>query len=233
MKQNRQSPPAITEYDLLQTQIEMEEQTFQKISTEIHDNISLTLSLSKLYLHDIDLNDHQEVNDKINLSISLLRKGIEDLNNLSKSLSAVSIEKFGLLRSVEELVNDVKSTELFSLNFIVTGCPVPMSNREELIIFRMIQESFNNIIKHAGATSVDMLLDYSDNKTHITIRDNGVGFNSLSVYDGSGTGNMKKRARMIDAVLSIESLQGRGTTIRITVPVKNKMNIIECSQKTR
>src|SRR6476619_3078659 len=81
--------------DLMRSQIDIQEETFQKTSCEIHDNIALTLSLSKIYLHDIDFNDHTDANDKINLSMCLIKKAMDDLNNLSRALNADSIQTFG------------------------------------------------------------------------------------------------------------------------------------------
>ena len=150
-KQSR-SRQKTNEVDLLRSQIDTQEQTFQKISCEIHDNIALTLSLSKIYLHDIDFNDHHDAHDKINFSVCLIKKAMDDLSNLSRTLNAESLQKFGLLKSVEKLVNDISKAELFRITLNVKGMSHSAPPNDELIIFRMIQESLNNIIRHAAAT---------------------------------------------------------------------------------
>ena len=210
------------DHHLLQSQIEIQEQTFHKISTEIHDNISLTLSLSKIYLHDLDFNDPADLSDKINLSASLIKKAIDDLNNLSKSLNRDTVEKFGLIRSVEELVNDISKAELFNIKFKLKGIPRSADVNTELVLFRIIQESLNNIIRHANATHVSLTTEFEKTNLTIRIRDNGSGFCTEDVQftsNGSGLSNMKKRALVINARLQIESKPQNGTTVKIILPL--------------
>jgi two-component system, NarL family, sensor kinase len=209
------------QFNLMQSEIDMQEQTFQKISAEIHDNISLTLSLSKIYLHDLDFSDHADLQDKINLSVSLIRKAMDDLNNLSKSLNADGLQKFGLLKSVEVLVNDIARTQLFKIKLNVKGIPHPQPVYDELIVFRMIQETLNNIIRHANATEVIFWMDFEKSNLKIRISDNGEGFNvnEADRYEGTGLGNLKKRAQILNAALLIESLPTQGTTVKIIVPL--------------
>lgn len=209
--------------DLIRSQIEIEEQTLQKISCEIHDNIALTLSLSKIYLHDIDLSDHTDAHDKINLSICLIKKTMDDLNNLSRSLHPDSIRKFGLTASVEQLVTDVSRTELFSITLNLKGngrLPV----NDEFIVYRMMQEVLNNIIRHANATDVIVWMEFEKTNLRIRICDNGTGFNPDDTnISGTGLSNLKKRAQVINALLSIESVLNVGTTVIIVVPLSNNL----------
>ena len=220
-KQNR-SREKKNQHDILQSQIEMQEQTFQKISTEIHDNISLTLSLSKIYLEELDPSDPADMSDKINLSASLIKKAINDLHILSKSLNPDSFEKFGFIRSIEELVKDINRAELFKIKFNVKGVIHSQGPENELILFRIIQESLNNIIKHANATEVSISLKYIKRSLTVRIQDNGTGFKTEDTTfnnNGSGLGNMKKRAQMINAKLYIDSKPQNGTAIKIFVPI--------------
>ena len=205
--------------NLMQSQIDMQEQTFQKISCEIHDNISLTLSLSKIYLHDIDFSDHCDANDKINLSVCLIKKAMDDLNNLSKSLNADSIQKFGLLKSVEDLVSQISKSELFRIKLNVKGLTYDPAINDELIIFRMIQEVVNNIIRHASASEVIIWMSFEKANLKIRICDNGIGFNpDETCHNGAGLDNLKKRAQIINATVRIESARMQGTTVNIIVP---------------
>jgi two-component system, NarL family, sensor kinase len=206
--------------DVVQSQINTQEQTFQKISCEIHDNISLTLSLSKIYLHDIDFTDQNDAHDKINLSVCLIKKAMDDLNNLSRSLNAESIQKFGLLKSVQQLVNDIGKAELFRISLNIKGTGPPPGATDELIIFRMVQEILNNIIRHAGATEVIIWMDFEKSNLRIRVYDDGIGFDpNDSCTPGTGLDNLKKRAQIINAGLHIESAPHQGTTIKILIPL--------------
>lgn len=213
------------QFDLMRSHIDVQEETFQKISCEIHDNIALTLSLSKIYLHDIDFNDQTDANDKINLSMCLIKKAMEDLNNLSKSLNADSIQKFGLTKSVEQLVNDISKTELFRITLNVKGMAhLPVN--DELMIFRMIQEVLNNIIRHSRATDVIIWMDFEKTNLKIRICDNGEGFDpGQPDVSGTGLANLKKRAQILHAALLIESDAHQGTTVKIIVPISNNLHL--------
>jgi len=88
----------------------------------------------------------------------------------------------------------------------------------------MIQESLNNVIRHANATEVNITLDYQKTSLSVRIRDNGTGFkteNTTFNNNGSGLGNMKKRAQMINAQLFIDSQPQNGTLIKILIPHSN------------
>jgi signal transduction histidine kinase len=222
IRRQKRSREKKTENDLFQSQLEIQEQTFNKISTEIHDNISLTLSLSKIYLRDLDFTDHADMSDKINISITLIKKAIDDLNDLSKSLNSGSIEKFGLVRSVEELINDISKAELFKVKFIVKGIPRVADVNTDLIIFRIVQEALNNIIRHANATHVSLKMEFEKTSLTVCIRDNGTGFSTEDVRftsNGSGLANMKKRAQVINARLLVESKLHNGTAVKIILPL--------------
>lgn len=206
---------------ILQTQLEMQEQTFQKISTEIHDNISLTLSLSKLYLNTLNYSDSGALPDKISLSIALIGKAIEDLNSISKSLNSDIITNNGLIKAVENQIKDLNKTGLYTVNFEITGSPVFLGSNKELILFRIIQESFNNVLKHSRASNINLLFTFTALALEVTVQDNGIGFTVPepgSLTNSAGLNNMKKRAQILNASLCIYSEPGEGTLIKISVP---------------
>jgi two-component system NarL family sensor kinase len=164
------------EKTILNTQLEIQEQTFQHISREIHDNISLSLTLAKLQLNTFDWDDRDKAANKLESSIQLLGKSIAELSDISKSLNADIIIQQGLLKALEEETERIQHADQFVLHYEVKGSPVFMDSNKELIIFRIIQEAFNNVIKHARATVVQLQLDFCPEQLQILIADNGKGF---------------------------------------------------------
>src|SRR5262245_8611483 len=140
------------EKNLLHTQLEIQEQTLQHISREIHDNISLSLTLAKLNLNTFDWNCLSKARTQINCSLEQVSKAITDLTYLSKGLNSELIANQGLIEVLKSEVERLKESSLFDLNYTITGTAVFMDSQKELVIFRIIQEAFNNIIKHAKAT---------------------------------------------------------------------------------
>lgn len=211
---------AAFEKEILEAQLQMQEQTMRHISQEIHDNIGGTLSLAKLNLNTIppQLTDATE---KINNSKELVTKAISDLRTLSKTLHSEAILSMGLIKSIETELKLVDKTAAFETRLTVHGTPVEIDHQKELILFRTIQESINNAIKHSGATIIEVMLHYTAQKLQITVADNGQGFNKEAVEShpdkGSGLRNMQNRARMIGADVYIDG--SSGTKIQLSLPI--------------
>ncbi len=212
------------EKTVLNAQLEIQEQTFQHIAREIHDNISLSLTLAKLQLNTFDWNEKKGSNDKLNSSVELLTQSIAELSDISKGMNANIIIQQGLLQAVEEEIRRIRQTGLFILDYTVTGVPVYMNAHHELIIFRIIQEAFNNIIKHAKARSASLQLHYTDMKMHFTIGDNGIGFDTGQSARNrqAGLSNMVARTKMLGGTMIIESRPGHGTSLNFTIPFEKQ-----------
>lgn len=210
------------EKNLLHTQLEIQEQTLQHISQEIHDNISLSLTLAKLNLNTLDWNYIAKAKNQINCCREQISKAILDLSYLSKGLNSEVIINQGLIEVLRNETDRLKELNLFELSYSISGNPVFMDSQKELVIFRIIQEAFNNIIKHAKATAVDLSLDYNGDHLEIRIADNGNGFCKQIVErdykSNAGLNNMQKRAKVINGSTIIESEPGSGTSIFVTIP---------------
>ena len=208
------------EKSLLHTQLEIQEQTLQHISREIHDNISLSLTLAKLNLNTFDWSCVSRARNQINCSLEQVSKAITDLSYLSKGLNSELIVNQGLLEVLKSEADRLKELNLFQLTYTITGTAVFMDSQTELVIFRIIQEAFNNIIKHAKATIVKLSLHYDIDQLKILITDNGRGFRNDSETNKSGAGlsNMNKRAKILNGKTIIQSKPQSGTSVYINIP---------------
>jgi two-component system NarL family sensor kinase len=210
------------EKNILSAQLEIQEQTFQHISREIHDNISLSLTLAKLQLNTLDWENNEMAKEKITSSVELLSRSIHDLSDISKSMNADIISQQGLLGALENEIEHIKEANLFTIGFELTGIPVYMDVQKELIIFRIIQEAFNNIIKHAAASNVLLKLHYESDQLHIDISDNGTGFNTeipfLAEKKQAGLKNMEARVKMLTGSMQVKSQSGSGTSVSFLIP---------------
>jgi two-component system NarL family sensor kinase len=212
------------EKNLLHTQLEMQEQTFQHISREIHDNISLSLTLAKLNLYTLDWNYLAKAKNQIDSTLEQISKAISDLSDISKGLNSELITNLGLTGVLEKETIRLRQLNLFELNYKIAGTPVFMDSQKELVIFRIIQEAFNNIIKHAKATSVKLSIDYNEGHINVLIADNGKGFCQKTVEQkreresNAGIINMQKRAALFNGKTIIESKLDSGTSILVSIP---------------
>lgn len=209
------------EKNLISAQLEIQEQTFQNISREIHDNISLSLTLAKLQLNTFDWNEKEKSSGKLESSIQLLGKSIAQLSDISKSLNADIIIQQGLLKALEEETDRIRQADQFELRYEVKGSPVFMDSNKELIIFRIIQEAFNNVIKHARATAVQLQLDFCPEQLQILIADNGKGFSPAHHQNRGNAGlkNMETRVNILKGEMQVFSSPETGTNLIFTIPI--------------
>jgi signal transduction histidine kinase len=207
------------ENTLLLSQLEIQEQTFQTISREIHDNIGQKLSLAKLHLIKLDLADSAIAHQQLNNSIHIIGEAIKELTNLSHILSGESILNNGLIEALKYEQIQLKKTGLYKTFFSVTGNTVYLNNNTELLLFRIVQEVLNNIVKHAAASTIDIQLHYSNDCLTIVIQDNGKGFNVTEKYTGSGLLNIKKRTALLNGTIAINSIKPTGTSVKVKIPI--------------
>ncbi len=203
------------EQTLLSTQLEIQEQTLTHISREIHDNIGQVLSLARLQLHSLSTNGQE---DDIEYTDNLLEKAITDLRGLSHSLNTNSIKENGFSASVIKVLAQFQKTGKFKTSFF-DETNFSVSDDHGIILFRIIQEVLNNIVKHADATEILIRIEKIDDHATISIVDNGKGFDIQklnSAESGIGIRNITERAIIINAKLSVFSQQNNGTTVRIT-----------------
>jgi two-component system NarL family sensor kinase len=209
------------EKNLLSSKLEIQELTFQHISREIHDNITLSLTLAKLHLNTLDISKIETSTEKIYCSIQLLSKSITDLSDISRSMNADIIIQHGLLRALEEELDRIRQTDKFKLEFEVRGIPIYFDSKKDLLIFRIVQEAFNNIIKHANAKIVKLNLDYAGTFLNIIIRDNGDGFVTNGGNDKTTAGlkNMQSRIDILNGKMDIISNKGEGSMLTFKIPI--------------
>lgn len=210
---------------ILNAQLEIQEETFKHISQEIHDNISLSLTLAKLNLNTLSLAETGKKISAIESSIDLISKALSDLNDISKSMDTDLIESQGLISALKYEADLIRKAGTYDIELEIEGNPVYMESSKELLIFRMIQEACNNIIKHAEADQIRIMLNYTNDHLKILVCDNGKGFDTQLVFGNatqkrtSGLRNIKNRASLINATVVIESNPASGTKLEILIPI--------------
>lgn len=211
------------EKDIISTQLEVQEEMFKHISQEIHDNIGLTLTLAKLQLNSLDFDNKQKIISQVSISTNLLSQSIDQLKHLSRSLNSDLINSYGLAKAIEIEIEKVQNLGKVKVILEINGSVVYMESQKELILFRIIQESLNNIVKHSDATDAKVSLDFHESNLILSIWDNGIGFNYSAVNDHlslgkAGIKNMDTRIKMIDGKMEIISKIGTGTTLKFFIP---------------
>jgi len=216
---------SLHENQLLKAQIQVQEQTFEHISNEIHDNIGQKLSLAKLHLNSIDTIENLYHKELLTDSIKIITESLNDLRDLSRSMSFDFISNNGFIKAIENDINQMNKSGQYNIKLTITGDPVFLEAQLEVVLYRITQEVLSNIIKHADATKVNIQLHYTANELNLEITDNGCGFDINTNEKGNGLNNIQKRAQSLNGEAFITSKSGTGTTITIKIPIYDRKTV--------
>jgi signal transduction histidine kinase len=214
------------ENELLQTQLEVQEQSFKYVSEEIHDNIAQTLSLAKLKLYKtIDKISDEKLKTGLEASNELVGNALNDLRNLSHILNGGLISKLSLGESIEKELGYVSDVKDIRTLLTINGAPYEPGAEKKLIIFRIVQEALNNAIKHGEAKEINIDLTYEPDRIVIKIMDKGKGFDVEQIKSSKGLGlhNMSVRAKMLGDI-TFQSEREKGTSITLNINTHEKKN---------
>lgn len=197
----------------LETLIEGEEKERFRIAKELHDGVNGDLSAIKFKLSTLlEMN-----NTVIKEAITMIDNSCNQVRAISHNLVPPSLENFNLLEAVQEYCEKSDATHLQKITFQHLGDVVNISKKEEINIFRIIQELIANSIKHAKATTIDVQISCRNKVMQITVEDNGKGFDKEKVIGkGIGLVNIQSRIEYLNGTMDlISNNQGTSTTIEI------------------
>ncbi len=202
---------------LLKTEIEIQEQTLSNISRELHDNLGQIASLIKINLSMISQDIKTEDRDKVDESLSLLKGLIKDIKSLSISLKGENLQRFGLIKMIEDDTSRLQKLGYFNISLSNLKLIPEFKPEIEIFLYRMTQEIFNNMIQHANATEVSLDVQKEKDTCRLIFTDNGNGFDTTTKKFGSGLINLYERCKMIGAEIEILSQLNSGTKISISL----------------
>ena len=207
------------EADLLKTQLEVQEQTMKTIAADLHDNIGQLLSLTSLTLGSIKVSDEKAAK-KLDDSQQLVRRSIKELRQLANLLHGEKIIETGLVDAIVYEAEWLRKSGNYVVHFDNNiNEELGLSTEKDLILFRLLQEVINNIIKHSSATEITITLDHFKDNILLSITDNGTGFVVDEVKkNGMGLSNLSRRTKSLQGEMEIISAIDKGTTIAIKVP---------------
>jgi len=206
---------------LIQPTIYGQQKERQEIGRELHDNISQYLTTTRLYLEVAKEKAEGEMLTMINQAHQGLLQMINEIRQLSQSLIPPSLSDIGLKESIQDLCTGLKNTHAFNINFKYSHFnEILLPDNMKLMLFRIIQEQINNIIRHAHADSITIKLETSKGWLSLSVADNGKGFDLKTVKKGHGFDNISNRADLFRGKLKIDTAPEKGCTIYVTIPLQ-------------
>lgn len=213
------------EKNVAEAQIEIQEDILRYVSSEIHDNLGQIASLLKIHLFTFPIPDSDEGNEKLRESKELLTQLINDLKTLSLNLNTDYISENGFVQALQNQVERVNRTGILHVQLDTPAHRIALADEKEIFLFRMSQEIITNILKHAQASVLKIVISSSTDLLTLSFKDNGCGFDvEKMLSEGiksqhSGLRNLQKRSKLIQADLKIHSEAQHGSEFIITLPL--------------
>ncbi len=207
------------EQEIASSRIEMQEQTLKNVGWELHDNIGQLLSVANMQLNIFSKNlPEAEKTSALEIK-QILAHSLREVRSLSKSLNNQVIGYAGLVASVENELARFQRMGVIETRLEVSGEKQVVLQQHSLVLFRILQEFFSNVMKHAKASELNVQLIFDSEEIKIKACDNGKGFDPNSVSKNSGLFNMKSRAELIHADFKLESSLGVGTCLYLNYKI--------------
>ena len=202
--------------------MEVSEAERKRIASELHDglgqNLLIIANRAKLGLKK---DDPAMIKKEFeNISETAL-ESIDDVRKIAYNLHPLQLEEFGISKALESMLKRLASLINIKLNYTIDNIDDFIPRDKSIHLYRMIQETINNSIKHSGADEIEVLVMRDDHSINSIIRDNGKGFNPGIKVSGYGLRGLNERVKILGGNMIIESSSGNGTIIKFIIPIKN------------
>jgi len=213
--------------------IEAQEKEKERIAMDIHDDLGQSLMGTKMlitsYLQEAEFK-HPEVQKFGQEILEQINYCIEKARKVSYGLVPPHLNLLGLSASVKDFIKRVDNQSNLKIIFKSKNIGNLKIEGEEVNVYRIVQEAMNNVLKHAKATEVNILMNKTKDKLNIKIQDNGNGFHKNNMKKsalfarGLGLSVMNERAKLLGGKVDIDSKPGQGTSVIVDIPLKGPAN---------
>lgn len=204
--------------ELLRSRVEVQEATFTTVGKELHDNVGQLISTALMLINITERNLTDVPPTLLSASVTL-NKSILELRSISKSLNKEWLEQFELYHNLQTELSRINTSAALVITLQEMDENIPFTPEQQFILFRIVQEAIQNVVRHSGATKLDISIKKVGQQIITELRDNGHGFNTRLKTTGVGIPNMRQRAQSLGGSVKWES-RSTGTTIHISLPLK-------------
>ena len=203
--------------------IEAEERERKRIAADLHDGVGQLMSAAKMNLSMVESElafQNPEQKQAFEKAMSLVDEGCREVRSVSHQIMPNALLKSGLASAVREFINKIDQ-RVIKVNLYAEGLNERVDSLTEPVLYRVIQECVNNVIKHAAASQLDISVIRDGEGISVTIEDNGKGFNpgDKALAEGIGLKNIRSRVEYLKGTVEWDSSPGKGTVVMVHVPV--------------
>lgn len=208
----------------LQSMINGQEAERTRIAKDLHDGLGGIFSTVRMHYSTLQA-EVPQLNDSTlyKKTRDLIGAASEELRRVAHNMMPEVLLKLGLPEALRDMSNNISAGKMLSVNFQSYGLDERLDRTCEVMLYRIIQELLNNIIKHAAATTVLIQLNREGNRLSLVVEDNGRGFDAVEAGDrqSMGLNTVKSRVEYLRGQLSIDSVPDVGTTVLIDILLGN------------
>ena len=206
--------------------LEAEEAERQRIARDLHDGVGQMMSAAKMNLsaYEADLQQKENLPEQPALAkvISLVDESCREIRTVSHNMMPHALLKNNLAAAITDFIEKLDKNTL-QVHLYTEGLEKRMDPTLETVLYRILQELVNNVVRHARASTLDISIIRGAAAIEATIEDNGQGFNMTNpqVFDGIGLKNILTRVEYLRGTVDFDSAPGRGTVVALHIPVKD------------
>lgn len=204
--------------------LEAEEGERQRIAGDLHDGVGQMMSAAKINLSSISdsipFSDEKQ-KERFENALKLVDDSCTEVRTVSHNIMPNSLLRRSLGDAVRSFISKI-SEDVIKINLYSEGLNEKIDENIEIVLYRVVQECVNNVIKHANANTLDISLIKDGDEITVTIEDNGKGFDTkdTSKYEGVGMKNILTRVNYLKGTVEWDSALGRGTVVSISIPME-------------
>jgi len=206
--------------------IKAQEEERLRIARDIHDGPAQSLAnmvMQAEYCQKLLEVRPEEVGPELEMLKNIARSNLESIRKIIFSLRPMDLDDLGLVPAIKRFLSEFEKSSNLIVEFKFFGRERRYASALEVAVFRIIQEAVNNVIKHARASTLKVVLETQPTMIAAVIKDDGIGFRQDGIKEGSfGIRGMKERATLLNGEIKINSIPGRGTEVILKIPVEEE-----------
>jgi two-component system, NarL family, sensor histidine kinase UhpB len=199
-------------------QLRAQEEERKRVARDLHDEVNQALTAILLRLEALAQIAPPRLRDELTETKGLANQAMEELLQLARQLRPTALDDHGFIPAIEEQLLRFKAQHGIETRLATDGNLDDLAGDKQLVLYRVTQEALNNVVRHAGASSVSVEITRTDGSVALKVTDDGAGFVVGEEARGLGLDGMAERARLVDGEFEIDAEPGRGTTLKLHVP---------------
>jgi two-component system, NarL family, sensor histidine kinase UhpB len=192
----------------------------RRIARELHDEVGQTLTGVMLQVEGLAGRIPDDLREQLDELRETARHGTEEVRRIARQLRPEALEDLGLQSALAALAAAFGEQARVKIERRLEP-GLPLSQEQELVVYRIAQEALTNVARHADATEVQLHLQRTNEHVVLTVRDDGRGLPPTALRSSHGIRGMRERAMLIDAQLAIAHPPAGGTEIRLSIPLES------------